>query len=81
MRHCQAIPGEGKGTSNGKAPLVFKLMHCMLQDTIVSIKAMRLIERRRLQQASTALILFGAIAIKINPAADAAGVMKEGLVF
>jgi hypothetical protein len=42
---------------------------------------MRSIKRRRLQQAGTALILFGAIAIKINPAADAAGVTKERLVF
>jgi hypothetical protein len=53
----------------------------MLQDAIVSIKAMRSIKRRRLKQASTALILFRAIAIKINPAADAAGVMKERLIF
>jgi hypothetical protein len=42
---------------------------------------MRSIKRRRLQQAGAALMLFGAIAIKINPAADAAGVMKERLVF
>jgi cytochrome c biogenesis protein ResB len=81
MRHCQAIPGEGKGAGNGKAPLVFELMHCMLQDAIVSIKAMRSIKRRRSQQAGAALMLFGAIAIKINPAADAARVMKERLVF
>jgi hypothetical protein len=42
---------------------------------------MRSIKRRRLQKAVTTLILFGAIAIKINPAADAARVMKERLVF
>jgi hypothetical protein len=77
MLHCQAIPYEGKGTRNRKAPLVFKLMHCMLQDAIVSIKAIRSIKCRRLKQAGAALILFGATAIKINPAADAAGVMKE----
>jgi len=41
----------------------------------------RSIKCRRLQKAFTALILFGAIAIKINPAADATGVMKERLVF
>jgi hypothetical protein len=41
----------------------------------------RSIKRRRLQKASVALILFGTIAIKINPAADAARVMKERLVF
>jgi uncharacterized protein (DUF1501 family) len=42
---------------------------------------MRLIERRGLLKAGTALLLFGAMAIKVNAAADAAGVMKEGLVF
>jgi hypothetical protein len=42
---------------------------------------MRSIKCRRLQKAVTALILFGAVAIKINPAADAAGVMKERLIF
>jgi hypothetical protein len=41
----------------------------------------RSIKGWRLQKAVTALILFGAIAIKINPAADATGVMKERLVF
>lgn len=53
----------------------------MLQDTIVSIKAMRSIKCRRLQKAVTALLLFVAIAIKIYAAADAAGVMKERLIF
>jgi hypothetical protein len=42
---------------------------------------MRLIKRWRLQKACVALILFGAIVITINPAADAAGVMKERLIF
>jgi hypothetical protein len=42
---------------------------------------MRSIKCRRLQKAVAALLLFGAIAIKINPAADTAGVMKERLVF
>jgi hypothetical protein len=56
-------------------------MHRMLQDAIVSIKAMRSIKRRRSQKACTALILFGAIAVKINATADAARVMKERLVF
>jgi hypothetical protein len=42
---------------------------------------MRSIKCRGLQQAGTTLILFGAIAVKINPTADAAGVMKERLVF
>jgi len=56
-------------------------MHCMLQDTIVSIKAIRSIKCRRLQKAVATLLLFGAMAIKVNAAADAAGVMKERLVF
>jgi hypothetical protein len=56
-------------------------MHCLLQDAIVAIKAMRSIKCRRLQKAVAALLLFGVMAIKVNPAADAAGVMKEGLVF
>jgi hypothetical protein len=34
-----------------------------------------------LQKAGTALIMFSAITIKINPAPDAAGVMKERMVF
>jgi hypothetical protein len=42
---------------------------------------MRSIKRRDLQKAVAALILFGAIAIKVNPAADAAAVIKERLVF
>ena len=81
MRECQAVPGKGKGVGNGKPPLVFQLMHCVLQDAIVAIKAMRSIKCRRLQKAVAALLLFGVMAIKVNAAADAAGVMKEGLVF
>jgi hypothetical protein len=42
---------------------------------------MRSIECRRMQQADLALVFFGVAVIKINPAADAAGVMKERLVF
>ena len=81
MWHCEAAPSKGNGVGNGQAPLVFELMHCMLQDAIVAIKAMRLIECWGLLKAGTALLLFGIEAIKINPAADAASVMKERLVF
>jgi hypothetical protein len=42
---------------------------------------MRSIKRWYLQKAGAALIFFGAIVVKINAAADAAGVMKERLVF
>jgi hypothetical protein len=56
-------------------------MHRLLQDAIVAIKAMRSIKCRRLQKAVATLLLFGVMAIKVNTAADAAGVMKEGLVF
>jgi hypothetical protein len=55
-------------------------MHCILQYTIVAIKAIRLVECWGLLKAGTALLLFGVEAIKINPAADAAGVMKERMV-
>jgi hypothetical protein len=42
---------------------------------------MRSIKCRRLQKAVTALTMFGAMVIKINPTADTAGVMKERLIF
>ena len=61
--------------------MIFKLMHCVLQDAIVAIKAIRSIKRRGLQQAGLALGLFDVAAFKVNATADAAGVMKERLVF